>query len=207
MTGAGLVGVPDPSKLFLADRRTAVAGSVVVPAMDGRRPLVVEVQALTVPVPPGTPGRRNAQGVDGGRLALLLAVLERRARLRVADQDVYVSTVGGVRLTEPGVDLAIALAVASATRDRPLPSDLVVVGEVGLGGEVRQVAHAARRLGEAARVGFRRAVVPRSTPDVSGLRLERVATVSEALVAAGLIDGGRARPPPAAASGGSGRAL
>ena len=192
MTGTGLAGVPDPSKLFLADRRTAVAGSVVVPAMDGRRPLLVEVQALTVPVPPGAPGRRNAQGVDGGRLALLLAVLERRARLRVADQDVYASTVGGVRLTEPGVDLAIALAVASATRDRPLPSDLVVVGEVGLGGEVRQVAHAARRLGEAARVGFRRAIVPRSTPDVDGLRLERVATVSEALVAAGLVDGRRA---------------
>jgi DNA repair protein RadA/Sms len=191
MTGTGLAGVPDPSKLFLADRRTAVAGSVVVPAMDGRRPLVVEVQALTVPMPPGVPGRRNAQGVDGGRLALLLAVLQRRARLRVTDQDVYASTVGGVRLTEPGVDLAVALAVASATCDRPLPSDVVVMGEVGLGGEVRQVAHAARRLGEAARVGFARAVVPRSTPDVDGIRLQRVATVAEALVAAGLTTGRR----------------
>jgi DNA repair protein RadA/Sms len=142
-------------------------------------------------VPPGVPGRRNAQGVDGGRLALLLAVLQRRAHLRVTDQDVYASTVGGVRLTEPGVDLAVALAVASATCDRPLPSDVVVMGEVGLGGEVRQVAHAARRLGEAARVGFARAVVPRSTPDVDGIRLQRVATVAEALVAAGLASGRR----------------
>jgi len=186
MTGAGLVGVADPSKLFLADRCTAVPGSVVVPAMDGRRPLLVEVQALTVPVAPGVPGRRNAHGLDGGRLALLLAVLERRARLRVSDQDVYASTVSGVRLTEPGVDLAVALAFASATVDRPLPSDLVVVGEVGLGGEVRQVAHAGRRLAEAARIGFGRAVVPASCPDVDGIRLHRVHTVAEALATAAL---------------------
>lgn len=191
MTGTGLAGVPDPSKLFLADRRTAVPGSVVVPAMEGRRPLLVEVQALTVPVPPGVPGRRNATGVDANRLALLLAVLERRARVRVTQQDVYVSSVGGVRLPEPGVDLAIALAVASATADRPLPSDLVVIGEVGLGGEVRQVAHAARRLAEASRMGFRRALVPASCPDVErdtgSIRLERVRTVAEALAVAGLV--------------------
>ena len=95
-------------------------GSVVVPAMEGQRPLLIEVQALTVPIPPGTPARRNAQGLDGGRLALLLAVLERRAGIRVADQDVYTSTVGGVRLVEPGVDLAVALAVASAVIDHPI---------------------------------------------------------------------------------------
>ena len=120
MTSTGLNGVPDPSKLFLADRRAGVAGSVVVPAMEGQRPLLVEVQALTVPIPPGTPARRNAQGLDGGRLALLLAVLERRAGLRVGDQDVYASTVGGVRLVEPGIDLAVAMAVASAVIDQPV---------------------------------------------------------------------------------------
>lgn len=190
MTGSGLAGVPDPSKLFLADRRTAVAGSVVVPAMEGRRPLLVEVQALTVPIAPGVPGRRNANGVDANRLALLLAVLERRARVKVSQQDVYVSSVGGVRLPEPGADLAIALAVASATVDRPLPSDLVVMGEVGLGGEVRQVAHAGRRLAEAARMGFGRALVPASCPEpergATTIRLQRVATVAEALAVAGL---------------------
>ena len=181
MTATGLVGVPDPSRLFLADRRAAVPGSVVVPAMDGRRPLLVEVQSLTVPVPPGAPARRSAQGLDGGRLALLLAVLERRAGVRVADQDVYASAVGGVRLHEPATDLPVALAVASAVTDRRVPDDVVVTGEVGLGGEVRQVAHAARRLGEAVRMGFERAIVPAATPDVAGMRLLRVRTVLEAL--------------------------
>ncbi|HEU4840924.1 MAG TPA: DNA repair protein RadA, partial [Ilumatobacteraceae bacterium] len=186
MTERGLEGVPDPSQLFLADRRAAVAGSVVVPAMEGQRPLLVEVQALTVPVPPGVPARRNAQGLDGGRLALLLAVLERRAGLRVADQDVYASAVGGVRLVEPGVDLAVVVAVASAVVEQPVGGHDVVVGEVGLGGEVRQVAHARRRLGEAARIGFRRAIVPASSPPCDGIELVRVRTVAEALHAAGI---------------------
>ena len=185
MTGHGLVGVADPSKLFLADRRTGVPGSVVVPAMDGQRPLLVEVQALTVPIPPGIPARRNAQGLDSGRLALLLAVLERRAGLRVGDQDVYASTVGGVRLGEPGVDLGVIVAVASAVVDHPVAGE-VVMGEVGLGGEVRQVSHARRRLNEAARLGFRRAIVPASSPACDDLELVRVRTVSEALHAIGI---------------------
>jgi DNA repair protein RadA/Sms len=185
MTGQGLTGVPDPSKLFLADRRTGVPGSVVVPAMEGQRPLLIEVQALTVPIPPGTPARRNAQGLDGGRLALLLAVLERRAGIRVADQDVYASAVGGVRLVEPGVDLAVALAVASAVIDHPISGE-VVIGEIGLGGEVRQVSHAKRRLSEAVRMGFRRAVVPASSPACDGIELVRVRTVSDALAAIGI---------------------
>ena len=185
MTGHGLAGVPDPSKLFLADRRAGVPGSVVVPAMEGQRPLLVEVQALTVPIPSGTPARRNAQGLDGGRLALLLAVLERRAGLRVADQDVYASTVGGVRLGEPGADLGIVVAVASAVTDHPVARE-VVVGEVGLGGEVRQVSHARRRLAEAARIGFQRAIVPASSPPCDDLELVRVRTVSDALCAVGI---------------------
>ena len=184
MTGSGLTGVPDPSQLFLADRRSSVPGSVIVPAMDGRRPLLVEVQSLTVPVPPGVPARRNAQGVDNGRLALLLAVLERRAGVRVADHDVYASVVGGVRLTEPATDLPLALAVASAASDCRIPEGVVVTGEIGLGGEVRQVTHAKRRLAEAARMGFRRAIVPTATPDVDGMQLVRVRTVLDALGAA-----------------------
>jgi DNA repair protein RadA/Sms len=181
MTGRGLVGVPDPSKLFLADRRTGLAGSVVVPVMEGHRPVLVEIQALTVSIRPGIPPRRNAQGFDVSRLALLLAVLERHASVPLGDHDVYVSAVGGMRLSEPGTDLGVSVAVASAATELPVPGDLVVVGEVGLGGEVRQVVHAGRRLAEAARLGYRRAIVPRSCPQVDGIELVRVAALPAAL--------------------------
>jgi DNA repair protein RadA/Sms len=188
MVGHGLAGVPDPSELFLGDRRTGVPGSAVAPTIDGQRPLLVEVQALTTPAPPNVPARRTTQGIDHNRLALLLAVLQQRARVPTSQHDVYASTVGGVRLTEPGLDLAACLAIVSAMTDTPLPADLVAFGEVGLGGEIRQVAHTPRRLSEAARLGFRRAVGPRSAPepDADSLRLLRVATLPEALQAAGL---------------------
>jgi DNA repair protein RadA/Sms len=188
MAGHGLVGVPDPSQLFLGDRRTGVPGSAVAPTIEGQRPIVLEVQALTTPAPPNVPARRTTQGVDGNRLALLLAVLQQRARVQVQQQDVYASTVGGVRLVEPGLDLAVCLAVVSAITDRPLPADLVAFGEVGLGGEVRQVAHTPRRFNEAARLGFRRVIAPRNSPvpDRDGLHVIRVATLPEALAAAGL---------------------
>ena len=135
MAGAGLIGVPDPSRLFLADRRTGVPGSAVVPTMEGQRPIVVEVQALTNPGIPGVPSRRTALGIDGGRLSMLTAVLGRRARLPIGDHDVYASTAGGVRLVEPGLDLGVCPAIASALRNRPLPADVAVCGEVGLGEE------------------------------------------------------------------------
>jgi DNA repair protein RadA/Sms len=196
MTGAGLVGVPDPSQLFLADRRQRVAGSVVVPAVEGQRPLLVEVQALTLPGLEGVPGRRNAQGLDGGRMALLLAVLERRAGVSTRSVDVYASAVGGVRLAEPGVDLAVAVAVASAATDQPIGGSDVVIGEVGLGGEVRQVVHARRRLAEAARLGFRRAIVPASSPAFDDIELVRVRSVGQALAALGI----ERRPGPAVRS-------
>jgi DNA repair protein RadA/Sms len=187
MAGNGLQGVPDASRLFLTDRRTGVAGSAVVPTLEGQRPLLVEVQALTNTIRDGVPPRRSAQGIDAGRLALLLAVLERRARWRVGNQEVFASAVGGVRLTEPGADLPVCLALVSALANEPLPPDLVVFGEVGLAGELRQVAHASRRLAEAARMGFRRAIVPANTPDgVEGITLTRVATVAQALAAVGL---------------------
>ena len=139
-----------------------------------------------MPLPFQAPARRNANGLDNGRLALLLAVLERHAGLRLTDHDVYASTVGGVRLAEPGADLAVAVAVASAVTDRPIDGDIVLMGELGLTGEVRQVAHARRRLAEAARLGFRRAVVPPGSPPVDGVELVRAGTVAEALAAAGL---------------------
>jgi DNA repair protein RadA/Sms len=156
--------------------------------MEGQRPLVIEVQALTTPAPPNVPARRTSQGLDGNRLAMLLAVLQQRARIPVHERDVYASTVGGVRLVEPGLDLAICLAIVSAVLERPLPADLVAFGEVGLAGEVRQVAHTARRLNESDRLGFARAIVPKNAPEPedAGLRLVRVATLPEALMAAGL---------------------
>jgi DNA repair protein RadA/Sms len=187
MVERGLVGVPDASSLFLTDRRTGVAGSAVTPTLDGHRPLLVEVQALTNRVNTGVPPRRSAQGLDAGRLALLLAVLERRARLPMAQHEVFASAVGGVRLTEPGSDLPMCLAIVSALIDRPLAPDVISFGEVGLAGELRQVAHASRRLAEAARLGFSRAIVPANSANgVDGISLVRVSTLSEALTAAGL---------------------
>ena len=187
MTDAGMVGVPDASQLFLADRRTGVPGSVVVPTIEGQRPLLVELQALTNSVSGGAPPRRSAQGVDSGRLALLLAVLERRARISLAGHEVYASVVGGVKLAEPGADLGLCLALVSAVVNKPLPADLVVIGEVGLAGEVRQVAQVGRRLAEAARLGFTRAIVPASaSAKVDGIRVEGAATLIEALALAQL---------------------
>jgi DNA repair protein RadA/Sms len=181
MAGTGLVGVPDAGALFLADRRAGVPGSVVVPAMEGQRPLLVEVQGLVAPTDLPMP-RRSAQGLDGGRLALVLAVLGERAGMTFGKADVYASAVGGVRITEPAADLAVALALASAKTGVPLPPDLVACGEVGLGGELRQVASPGRRLAEAGRLGFRRAMVPPSAPEVAaGMRILRPATLAEAL--------------------------
>ena len=187
MLEQGLVGVPDASRLFLADRRTGVPGSAVLPTLEGQRPLLVEVQALTNPTSSQAPPRRSAQGLDPGRLAMLLAVLGRRARIPTASIEVYASAVGGVRLVEPGADLAVCLALVSALVSRPLPPDLVVFGEVGLAGEIRQVSHARRRLTEASRLGFHRAIVPANSPDgIESMSIVKVATLSEALTAAGL---------------------
>jgi len=158
MTPTGLHGVDDPARLFLGDRCPGSPGSVVFASIEGRRPLLVEIQALTVPS--SGPPRRSVSGVDSSRLGLLLAVLDRRAGIRLNDHDVYVSTVGGVKVTDPGVDLAMCLAVASAATNRQIPSGLVAVGEVGLSGELLQVSHLGSRLSEAARLGFDRVVLP-----------------------------------------------
>ena len=191
MTQSGLVGVPDPSRLFLADRRRGVAGSTIVPTMEGDRPLLVEVQSLVTDSAIPTP-RRSAQGLDSGRLSLLLAVLAERARIGFGDKDVYALAVGGVRMVEPAADLGIALALASARVDIAVPDDVVVCGELGLGGEVRQVAHADRRLAEAARLGFTRAIVPLHAPDPPvGMTAIRVGTLVEAMLAVGIASSGR----------------
>ena len=181
MTGSGLLGVPDPSGLFLSDRRRGVPGSVVVPTLDGSRPLLVEIQALVTGSELGNP-RRSAQGVDSGRLNMILAVLEERASISVAKHDVYALAAGGLRVTEPGADLALALAVVSAATDTPVAEGVVVCAELGLGGELRQVSRLDRRLAEAARLGFTTALVAPDGPDpVPGLRSVAAATLAEAV--------------------------
>ncbi|MEO7556040.1 MAG: DNA repair protein RadA, partial [Acidimicrobiales bacterium] len=181
MADAGLLAVPDPSALFLGDRRAEAAGSAVVPMMEGHRPLLVEVQALVAPSTMPQP-RRSAQGIDAGRLALLLAVLDQRAGMAVGRCDVFALAVGGVKVTEPAADLALCLAVASSATGVALPHDMVACAEVGLGGELRQVSHTPRRLAEAARLGFGRAILPFSAPPPPpGLVALRAATVAEAL--------------------------
>ncbi|MGI9032894.1 MAG: DNA repair protein RadA [Acidimicrobiales bacterium] len=186
MSETGLIGVPDVGALFLADRLAGIPGSAVVPALEGRRPLLVEVQALVADSPLAFP-RRSAEGVDGGRLGLLVAVLEQRAGWKLAKSDVYALAVGGVRVNEPAADLAIALAVASARAAKPIDAHTVACGEVGLGGELRQVGQLGRRLSEAARLGFNRAVVPASVPEPPpGMSLVRAATLAQAFAALGL---------------------
>lgn len=186
MQREGLVEVSDPSRMFLSERPQHAAGSLVVPTAQGQRPLLVEVQALVAPAAYGS-ARRLAQGVDPSRLAILLAVLDRKAHVQVLDQDVFVSVVGGARVDEPAVDLALCVAITSSLRDRPVPSDVVVFGEVGLTGEVRAVPRAAQRLSEAAKLGFTRAILPvgaaeRLRPsEREGLTLIPVRDLSDAL--------------------------
>lgn len=186
MTGSGLAAVPDASGLFLADRREKTTGSVVVPTVQGHRPMLIELQALVTDSKLATP-RRSVHGLDGGRLALILAVLAERAGIRIRDKDVYSLAVGGVKVAEPGADLALALAVASAAAGRAVPPDVVACGEIGLGGELRQVGQIERRLTEAGRLGFCRAVLPRRAPDPGGsIEVLRVPSLAGAIEMLGL---------------------
>lgn len=183
MTESGMVEVPNPSEAFLAERVLQAPGSAVAITLEGTRPLLVEVQGLTSPTAFGNP-RRTANGVDFNRLLLTLAVLTRRVGLRLMDQDVFVNIVGGLHIDEPAADLAVAVAVASSLKDRPVPADLAFVGEVGLSGELRSVAQLSVRLREASKLGFRRVVVPRSVhPEAAppGLEVLAARSVQEAL--------------------------
>jgi DNA repair protein RadA/Sms len=196
MTGDGMREVADPARAFLADHSEAAPGSVVAPTMEGSRPLLVEVQALVSPAGYGTPARK-ASGIDPNRLGLLVAVLGRRAGIGLGSHDVYANLAGGLSVAEPGLDLPVALALASSLRDRPMPPDSIAIGEVGLLGELRPVAGIERRLREAARLGFATAIVPRPgrggrPPETPGLQVVEVATLRDA-IAAGLGEGPRVR--------------
>jgi DNA repair protein RadA/Sms len=183
MTGSGLKPVANPSALFLAERQAGSPGSSVVCTIEGSRPMLVEVQALVSPTSFGTP-RRMAIGLDQNRTSLLLAVLEKRVGLELLGDDVFVSVAGGLEVDEPAADLGVAAAVASSFRNRPLPPNTVLFGEVGLGGEVRGAAQSALRVKEAVQMGFTRCVLPaRNVPDESfpGIRLIGVNTLEEAL--------------------------
>lgn len=181
----GIVGLADPSGLFLGDRTAPAAGTCVTVTVEGRRPLVAEVQALVAPTTYPQP-RRVTSGLDSARVAMILAVLERRAGVRLGTADCFAATVGGVRLAEPATDLAVALAIASSASDRPLPAGLIAVGELGLAGDIRPVRGLERRLAEAERLGFTHAVVPAAAAGAStGMTLHTAGTIAEALALAG----------------------
>ncbi len=171
MSESGLIAVPNPSAVFLAARAAGISGSAVTALMEGTRPVLVEVQALAAKSGYGTP-QRVATGLDPRRLAVLLAVLERRAEISFADLDVFVQVTAGVRLSEPGADLAVAAALLSSLHNRPAPADVIFLGEIGLGGEIRPSGALERRLAEAARLGFSRVFgSSRSAAQVPGVAL------------------------------------
>jgi DNA repair protein RadA/Sms len=169
----GIAEVPDPSGLFLNRQESQVPGTAVTVAVEGKRPLLAEVQGLMTQSQMAVP-RRAVSGLDSARVSMILAVLEKRGRIRTSDQEVFAATVGGMKVTEPAADLAVALAMASAKRDVPLPANMIAVGEVGLAGDIRRVNAVGRRLAEAARLGFDRALVP---PDAGKLPSGITATV------------------------------
>ncbi|TJZ42727.1 DNA repair protein RadA [Streptomyces piniterrae] len=178
----GITGLADPSGLFLTRRAEPVPGTCLTVTLEGRRPLVAEVQALTVDSQIPSP-RRTTSGLETSRVSMMLAVLEQRGRISaLGKRDIYSATVGGVKLSEPAADLAVALALASAASDTPLPKNLVAIGEVGLAGEVRRVTGVQRRLSEAARLGFTHALVPSDPGRIpDGMRVLEVADVGQAL--------------------------
>jgi DNA repair protein RadA/Sms len=173
MEGAGLAEVPNPSALFLTQRGEAVSGTAVFPALEGTRPVLVEIQALVVRLASGATPRRAAVGWDSGRLAMVLAVLEARCSISFATAEVYLNVAGGYRLTDPAADLAVAAALVSALSERPVPQDGVVMGEIALSGEVRPVAHGTLRLKESSKLGFSQGWVPGGTEGPSGIKLSR----------------------------------
>jgi len=183
-TEEGIVEVADPSALFRTGRDEPVSGTCITVAMEGRRPILAEVQALVAPTNAPNP-RRGVSGLDPARMAMLVAVTERAGRLRLYDKDTYLATVAGIRITEPAADLAVCLAIASAAWDAPLPVDVAAIGEVALSGDIRPTQNMSQRMSEASRLGFRRLIVPTGTkaPKGSGLILIEVPHLSRALAA------------------------
>ncbi|MCK4726268.1 MAG: DNA repair protein RadA, partial [Anaerolineales bacterium] len=187
MRERGMIEVANPSEAFLAERMVNAPGSAVAVTMEGTRPLLVEIQGLTSPTSFGNP-RRTPNGVDFNRLLLLTAVLTRRANLRLADQDVFVNVVGGLTIGEPAADLAIAAAITSSARNIPVRADTVLIGEVGLSGELRMVGQVSARLWEAAQLGFKTAVLPRNMrrgePWPEGIEIVEARSLQQALQSA-----------------------
>ncbi|MCC6616624.1 MAG: DNA repair protein RadA [Anaerolineae bacterium] len=187
MVSSGMVEVPNPSEAFLAERSMNAAGTAIAVTMEGTRPLLVEVQALASPTPFSNP-RRTPNGVDMNRLLLVSAVLNKRMGLRLFEQDLFVNVIGGMRIDEPASDMAMAAAIASSYFDTPIPPDLALIGEIGLTGELRTVAHLPARLYEAHKLGFTRALIPkmrRKIPDLPrDLKLVEARNIGEALAAA-----------------------
>src|SRR3989338_8374207 len=161
MSAQGLLGVDNPSQYFLSERSVNTSGSVIGATIEGTRPLLIEIQALVCKAGFGL-SRRKAQGIDFNRLNLLVAVLEKRVGLRLEDKDIFVNIVGGINVNDPALDLAISTAIASSFYDRAIPKDLIILGEVGLGGEIRSVTNLSLRLKEAAKLGFKRAIIPQA---------------------------------------------
>jgi len=184
MSGKGLIEVANPSEVFLASHRDGAVGSAVVSTFEGSRPLLVEIQALTSLATFGPP-RRIANGVDFGRLLLIAAVLTRRARVNLSNQDIITNIIGGMKVGEPAADLGIALAIASSFRDCQVAPGLAALGEVGLSGELRPVPQLERRVSEAARLGFKRCLIPvtssKSSFDARGVELLKASSLAEAL--------------------------
>ena len=180
MAASGLEEVANPSALFLTDRNgEAAAGTAVFPAMEGTRPVLVEIQALTLRLSSGATPRRAVVGWDSSRLAMILAVLEARCGLALSSAEVYLNVAGGYRLTDPAADLAVAAAIVSAFSERPLPADAVVLGEISLSGELRPVAHTPLRLREAHKLGFGRAIIPAAGAPDTDIRIESYTRLGE----------------------------
>ena len=184
MADSGLIEVPNPSQMLLEGRPEGASGTCVACVMEGTRPILAEVQALVSKTSFNVP-RRTADGFDFNRCALLLAVAEKRAGLKLSVFDAYINVIGGLRLDEPGADLPVVLAVASSYREATIADDLVAIGEVGLTGEIRSVSHMNQRLGEVARLGFKKCIIPRNCPQKleipEGLTVYRVRNISEAI--------------------------
>lgn len=188
MAGDGIVGLPDPSGLFLTERDRAVPGTCITITVEGRRPLPAEVQSLVAPSDMKNP-RRAVSGLDSARVAMVIAVLSRHSQVMFGHSDVFAATVGGMRITEPAADLALALALISEATNKELPSDLVAIGEVGLAGDIRRSPAIARRLAEARRMGFTKAIIPADShrglrpEDLAGLKVLPVSHIRDAIAA------------------------
>ena len=184
MMDVGLVEVPNPSQMLLEGRPEGASGTCVACVMEGTRPVLAEVQALVTKTTFNVP-RRAADGFDFNRAVLLLAVAEKRCGMKLSAFDAYINVIGGLQLNEPGADLPVALAIASSYRDTPVADDMVAIGEIGLTGEIRSVSHMNQRLSEAARLGFKKCIIPRSGSEKlevpEGLTIYRVRNLREAI--------------------------